>query len=1223
MFYWESDNKKQKYTIACMGTRRYPKVVGPERFKYIFEKYRRGLGLTYLENKNLPDSNEQLVDEEYCEPDKPIGSTNKCVSIKYGSQEEPAQWSNHYMCPKIWCIRDKIPLHPRDLIDGENPEAGCDRFESQGDITLEELKETFKSYKEYQKAEYIIWRICKKCNQDILKHNIKCPECKGAPLEPTNTNMIPTKTTSLYVVEKDTNYIYPGFVSGDKHPSKIPAVCCFNNPNTRLSEKFSISNYKTNYNTLAYIQTFGKELQPGRFGQLPIAFSGFMDLDIDYFNATSIRCDHTSKNYYYRFGILSSPSENSLNILSFYLLHNDMSVGVDKDSLAAMTDKLLYDIIRKMTSSVLMRYPILEYAFRSSGVSSLQNYIEFLVSDDPKPDFTVLQILNQSMEWLEDKERLGVDPSIIQTGLNIFIFSVNDDGKMVIELPRGFVQPYELGKRAKSVLLFRNKNINNMLEPIVFSKSGCDRAGGDNTKRANKFFEYDHPLIKKIMAILEKLDKDRSPISLFNNRDNKYLELTDFHDRTIDWLMMEHRVNLEKLGYKIERIVVDSSNLVVGVITNNTFVPTYPANYTSSLDVFSKIKYLDMLESELGNYLRVSESILGLIKYKRDEFSYLEPIKVVKSNIENDSYYTGYYLSCGVIVPFEPTKNISNIYLPSIQIDFRAIERSIVDYKENYTYTKRLRLETLKKMSITESDYEYVIEDGKLKGIIISLIDLNIFNTFIPMAEIEWDGRMPENLYSGPMPKYNLEQTIENYNKLYTGIRERLPCRVIGVVMNDLTKIVERIQLETGDFIDVIPNTPIYKRFKNSKYRYLLHMIQDIELDDIFAEEQYNYETFHTDDRIDYIMSMDYNKYSYDRFRFEVARLLSLSDVDSAKMGGRIVPKREITELLSNNRIGLQEKRQLLSKMIVSLVHNNIIYTKVDIKSVGKSQKFVEQSCSVHRLKNQCSADPFCNWVEETQGQSLAEFKEANIQKVKNILSTLEKNRESITKYINNMRKYLEYNGRQWSDSDMDMNINNKLEIDYLRKGNCRLVLLDDENLDFIRSKYIRKLVDEILRNPIRRKEIMENSIRIVETRLSYNVYPNEVFYTEKDIKLNTAELRTLYQRNRRSKLRVLNHFTRNSSNYYNVVEPVENNQYIEQKLRDNSYTLYLNSGLIDFKITGLERMVVSDVHQTQNVVILDDNRAILDIIRKNTPLDSWRVNNVGKNIRFSVVEKE
>jgi hypothetical protein len=66
-----------------------------------------------------------------------------------------------------------------------------------------------------------------------------------------------------------------------------------------------------------------------------------------------------------------------------------------------------------------------------------------------------------------------------------------------------------------------------------------------------------------------------------------------------------------------------------------------------------------------------------------------------------------------------------------------------------------------------------------------------------------------------------------------------------------------------------------------------------------------------------------------------------------------------------------------------------------------------------------------------------------------------------------------------------------------------------------------------------------------------------------------------------------------------------------------------LNSGLIDFKITGLERMVVSDVHQTQNVVILDDNRAILDIIRKNTPLDSWRVNNVGKNIRFSVVEKE
>ena len=166
-------------------------------------------------------------------------------------------------------------------------------------------------------------------------------------------------------------------------------------------------------------------------------------------------------------------------------------------------------------------------------------------------------------------------------------------------------------------------------------------------------------------------------------------------------------------------------------------------------------------------------------------------------------------------------------------------------------------------------------------------------------------------------------------------------------------------------------------------------------------------------------------------------------------------------------------------------------------------------------------------------------------------------------------------------------------------------------------------MVDEILRNPIRRREILENSIKIVDTRLSYNVYPNEVFYTEKDIKNNTSELKTLYQINRRSRLRVFNHFNRNSSNYYDKIDIIENNQYIEQKLRENNYSLFNITGIIPFTVVGTQILNIGDENKIHDIIILDDNQAILDIIRFNTPLTSHSVNRISTDIPFQIIVKE
>jgi hypothetical protein len=276
----------------------------------------------------------------------------------------------------------------------------------------------------------------------------------------------------------------------------------------------------------------------------------------------------------------------------------------------------------------------------------------------------------------------------------------------------------------------------------------------------------------------------------------------------------------------------------------------------------------------------------------------------------------------------------------------------------------------------------------------------------------------------------------------------------------------------------------------------------------------------------------------------------------------------------------------------------------------------------VHKIKNQCNSDPYCNWVDETNDLTLNEFIVKNKQKIIDIIKSFGSNQIAYNKYINNLRKYIHQNGYNWSDDNMDNNIINKLNIDYYRKGNCRLLLLNDENVDFIHSKYIRKLVDEILRNPTRRREILDNSIKIVDTRLSYNVYPNEVFYTEKEIKNNTTELKTLYQINRRSRLRVFNHFNKNSSNYYDKIEIIENNQYIEQKLQENNFLLYNLSEIIPFTIVGSQILNSGNENKIHDVIILDDDQAILDIIRKNTPLTSHSVNRISIDIPFQIMSK-
>ena len=88
-------------------------------------------------------------------------------------------------------------------------------------------------------------------------------------------------------------------------------------------------------------------------------------------------------------------------------------------------------------------------------------------------------------------------------------------------------------------------------------------------------------------------------------------------------------------------------------------------------------------------------------------------------------------------------------------------------------------------------------------------------------------------------------------------------------------------------------------------------------------------------------------------------------------------------------------------------------------------------------------------------------------------------------------------------------------------------------------------------------------------------------------------------------------------------IEIIENNQYIEQKLRENNYSLFNVTGIIPFTIVGSQILNSGDENKIHDIIILDDNQAIFDIIRLNTPLTSYSVNKISTQIAFRIIAKD
>jgi hypothetical protein len=1186
MFLWNDISGRIVYSKYCQGKERsfrYPKSIKREQLEFIrnnepvfftvdaskrniqdsiqFNKlpYSAGLGITYLGNKTfltehivnatpfkIPDS---YTHELFCSPDENITEKNpSCISLFYGSQVNRTLWNNIYICPRIICISPNcyLPLHPRHLLNIELPNR-CNQFISSSDVSDVELKKIITrnysgDFNKFIKDEVNLWRVCRNkigdkiCGLDIEEHNIKCPNCKKGQLSRDNKHLIPDEQSSLYIAPiLGKNYIYPGFISRQNHPKNIPSICCFtqrNNPHSNLDNLFKFYEkvgkdfklYQPSIQNETYIHSYGKQLERGRLGQLPKEFFDFFEIPVSIYTKQTTISSSDIDNRFYRYG-MSLDDNNILDVVSVYILY-EKYFKADKNILKR-------HIINNINPDIMNMTPLLEYSMTNPNYkikfSPIQNYIEYLISDENKHDLTILQFMNRDMSWFKIRQDyIEMEEFVYKKGVFIVILSLIE-GKIYIELPKGYIQPDRNDPSTKFILLLKQeifiKNSKNefcqektpytFYEPIFKVKPKGDK--NDTLDVYEKYYSaVSSSIIRKILHMLENVEQTVKSIKGISYN-------------TIEWLY-------NKLGERIKKIVIDKSQYIIGaLIDNNIYIPLTPSSIDFSNPLLKNqgiiLHYLHIINTEefLIDQTTLYNALVSLSK--TSDFEWLEPIKRVQSIISDDLFYTGFIIGSGVIVPFKMTKLDEEISIEKIRIDYRDIENRLIKRSKLIKYSKLPYFDDISQIIHKKG---FIISGGNINrlsgisyidGIYITNISLNIQNIFIPIKRELYEPVIknhPRNSIKNTN-KLNFLNTLEVYERLTRIFDNNLKCQPISFrILDYITgsgdpRLINSIILETGLEVSVSlshGSTRITDIGPSGNYEIL--QIRDFD-NDIYIESLTNTEYQkdkvslpNGENRVIYMEQMDKSKESYNRFRYEISQILHIREK---------FYKQNIIEYLRKYGDYLIKKKQI-EPIIINLIKKYFV-----LKSHNENDIEIEQGSCFNISKNTiCDKNKYCIWDNKFEHgiTTMDEYVDREFPKA--IQKYNIKKGKNLNKY-KNIKEFILNNGgivnEEKTQEAFEHNIRNYLQNKYAYIGNCKFIFeIGSENPEYIgKLSFVLKFLDELIRNITKRDEILNNKIKFVNNRISYNYYNGEMFFTNNEIKLGFYD--TVYCKTLRSRLKV------------------------------------------------------------------------------------------------------
>ena len=248
-YFVESNDSEKKQDAAELVSRwRYPKVFTTEQKKLADERDKAHFEQLGMDNR-IRSYSTKNNDNTNC--DNSIQSLikakkNNCSAIKYGSDPNPQNWKNWYTCPRIYDIYSNMPLH-YTMLTYNHPQIKGDF------IPLD--------YEDINK-----WRTHIDGTTDITDFN---PTYEGRGIIKNTSKISANRKNSILLLPKSSDYSYPGFMSGTKHPEGLFSPCCYKGTNKNVSSAFGVTQ-KWNKTYNSYIQGVHKDLgySPRRIGML-------------------------------------------------------------------------------------------------------------------------------------------------------------------------------------------------------------------------------------------------------------------------------------------------------------------------------------------------------------------------------------------------------------------------------------------------------------------------------------------------------------------------------------------------------------------------------------------------------------------------------------------------------------------------------------------------------------------------------------------------------------------------------------------------------------------------------------------------------------------------------------------------------------------------------------------------------------------------------------------
>ena len=1170
------------YTKICQGGRQ-PMIMTDEQKLYIDQQFPDSYsgGVKVKATMQNIDKSCKLDQNVSCRKEN-LQKDKCCNALYHGSTDEQRVW---YICPRIWCVKDEVSLHP-DQLKMSKP------LLIDGKIVCHKFKSNWKSTEE--------WSTCITCNNDIRLHPITCPVCDRAILNSKSNTNESTETESIYITSK--NFHYPGFLESSKHPDGLFAPCCFKTPNKRVNESFGYGVDKSTTPDNLYIQNWGKELgwNPVRLGVLPKMLYSLFKMDL----STCI-AQHMSNDTkcYLRNGVYQSSNsiiEAIANTLPSKYFLNDRSSKLKANYII---DLIVNNITKSEYNNLYSG--LLDRIFMDNHpeISSYQNFLEHILSNEEKDYKLIMNICTSGFSWLPVEFKYGLNIILIEITLN----EKNEEVASIIA-PSLFKMEGIENRGANNIIILKYKKI---FEPIYYFNSSID-----NVTRL--FKQSTNATIHECLDYIRTKYRT-THTTILNN-------IMTVHESTIEFSKINDYIDLHySRSYYVDYQIKNTYNKTIGFIYTNLHEKIYvPCKPIIPIEHIRIIPLLELDVTMLSSY----DVYLKFYKKMGNHLGFTIQKKVISSNV-----VIGFLTDDDQFIIVNPTAQSELIELQEDTIHQLDIEKAIDTYKktQKLEYAKKNKVTSVISLLDRMNKKNEIIHPGsniyKIKYKLLTASD-NIVGLvtndmlFIPVEEISNNSTFNYDVIEyNDIPKLDVKTLINKYIKVFKDSVMRFRIRPMRMIMDD-NKNITHLLLETNDKLPVLEGDSLLTTDQSGQY--LIHLINNIEYN--FIPEEIiisKYERLHGDKRIHTIQQITYETEFYIRYKFEIGNYMRFHPV----------LKKEIKNIINNLTLTTNMKRDQL-KEIIEKISSKIIssQSKKDVMDFDLSYIPTILCGNLHKNQDTCTKNPYCTWVynkptvgirkipdpfklfkNDNRKILLSQFTRQTLQlkltelKI-NSSRSFNKNIELLLLY---MWRKLDIPAKELYKDKVRQQIDaNKTKMPPTGSNSCKLYL--HKYKEYGLTYFIRKIIEELIHNNIVYNEIIYNKITIDYGNGKYKKQQNEVLLNSDQ--LNRIVINDLYKVHQKI-------YNRNMNLYQYPDEIIDMVMPASSIMLPTTCELYPKTVPINYSITGLKRAEFQSTNENCIYYMTKQlySNWMLYFNNQNTEIDSKKV--IGyKDVKFTIL---